>query len=109
MEIYSGFPHFYICIFQDFLRSKLRFSRTVICSIKCCRGLNDHLSLQEKYSIIISNIFPNISKIFPGHFSAFPGLFQDFPRPGNLLIFVHFPGFQGFPGVWEPCYSKVGF
>ena len=35
---HAGFPHFFICIFQglfqDFSRSKLSFSRTVICDKK---------------------------------------------------------------------------
>ena len=43
--------------------------------------------------------FSKISTTFPGHFPVFHFL-QDFSRPGNLLF--NFPGFQGFPGAWEP-------
>ena len=91
----TGFPHFFIWIlpglFQEVARSKLRFSRTVICSKKCRRSLNDHLSIQEKYSVIISHVFfINFREIHVFHFSrAFPG----------LEIFFHSPDFEGFSGA----------
>ena len=58
--------------------------------------LSDHLSLQEKYSIIILHVFllkiRNASRTF-----SFFSFFQDFSRPGYL--FFHSPG---FPSAWEP-------
>ena len=47
--------------------------------------------------------FSNNSRIFPGHFPVFL-FFWDFYRPGNLVF--HFPGFQGFPGVWKPWFRE---
>ena len=58
--------------------------------------LYDHLSFQEKYSVLILYLLKKISRIVPG----ISGFF--FPRPGNL--FDHFPGFQGFPG----CVGTLG-
>ena len=58
--------------------------------------LYDHLSLQEKYSILISYLLKKFQD-FSRTFSFF--LFQDFPKPGNL--FDHSPGFKGFPGCVE--------
>ena len=54
--------------------------------------LNDHLSLLEKYSILISYLLKN-SRIFPRLYQMF--LPQDFSRP--KILFDHFPGFQAFP------------
>ena len=82
----TGSPHFFMWIFQDFSRSKLRFSRTVICGKKCCRSLYDHLSLQEKYSVIISYVF------FKN--------FQDFSR---TFAFFHF--FHGLLQAWKFIFS----
>ena len=90
----AGLPYFFICIFpvffQDFSWSKVRFSRTIIQSeSEDCQMLNDHLSLLEKYSILISYLLKKI----PGFFQDFLKFF--FPRaiPGlkiHLIIFLVF-------------------
>ena len=81
-------------LFHDFSRSKLRFSRTVICDKKCCHSPSDHLSLQEKYSLIISYLFLKKFHDFSRTFSCF-SFYPDFSRPGNLFfIFQVFKVFQ---------------
>ena len=65
--------------FSGLLKVKIKVFRTVICS-KECRSLFDHLSLQEKYSVIISYVFQKKFQDFPGYFPfslfsrTFPGL-----------------------------------
>ena len=79
----AGFPNFLICIFlvlfQDFLWSKLRFSKAIISESEDYQMLYDYLSLQEKYSFLITYLFKKI-----------PGFFQHF-----LIFFL----FQTFPGL----------
>ena len=77
----QGSHTFSYAFVQDFSRSKLRFSRAVICSKKGCRSLYDHLSFQEKYSVIISY--------------AFFKDFQDFSTTFFCLLFsMTFPGLE---------------
>ena len=91
----TGFPHFFIHIFQDFSRSDLTFSRTVVCGKNCLgggggeggRGIERSC---QKYSFLISNVFEKMTRIFPGHFHFFPGDSEN--------LFFHFQGLPGFPG-----------
>ena len=108
-KLHAGFLHFFIYIFPGFLqgfsRSNLRFSRTKICRKKCCHNLYDLLSLQEKYSIIVSFVFfknfQDFSRTF-SYFLFFSGLSQAWKF---IFHFPGFQGFQGFPGAWEPCHA----
>ena len=86
----AEFPHFFICIFQDFSCSKLRFSRTIISESEDCQMFYDHLSPQEKYSILTSYLF---KKFLDFLIFSFPGL------EIHLNIFLVLKVFQG---VWEP-------
>ena len=91
MSALPGFPHFSNAFSQAFSRSKLRFSRTIIC------GKKDSMKIQIMPKILNSNFTCTFKKIqrLSGTFSIF-SFFKDFSRAGNL--FIHFPGFPGFPG-----------
>ena len=97
----QGSNTFSYASFQDFSWSKLRFSRTKIQSeSEDGQMLNDHLSLLEKYSILISYLLKESSIILPGLSQIF--LSQDFSRPENL--FDHFLVFKLFP----ECVGTLG-
>ena len=90
-------------LLQDFSRSKLRFSRTVICSIKCCIGLYYHLFLQEKYSNYNFVCIFKTSQDFSRTFSCFPfspGLFQAWE-------FFSFPRFSRFSRCVGILYKEI--
>ena len=63
--------------------------------------LNHHLSLLEKYSILISYLLKKNTRILPGLSQMF--LSQDFSRPENLCD--HFAGFQAYSSV---CGGALG-
>ena len=85
----SGFQDFFIYIFpglfQEFLRSKLRFSKTVICSKDAAAALWSFISSRK---IFLKNL-----QIFFRTFSCF--LFPGLLRLGNL--FFHVPQVRGEP------------
>ena len=83
----------FLRIFQDFFRSKLRFSRKLICSKEYCCSLYDQISLQEKYSVIIMYVFlKNFQNICCFSF------FQDFSM---LEIYFPFSRFSRFSRCQE--------
>jgi len=45
----------------------------------------------------------HLIKKFPDHRRKFPDFSLTFPGLQNSLTI---PGFQGFPGLWEPFYSR---
>ena len=104
INLQTGFPHLFISIFQglfqDFPRSKLRFSRTIIFGKK--NALGDR-NLQEKYSILILYVF---LKGFQD-FSRTLLFSQELSRPGNLLF--HFPSFLGCVGTLFKCLRLYRF
>ena len=59
---------------------KIKIFQTLISESENYQMLCDNLSLQEKYSILISYQLKNISRIFPGEdflvVFSFPGLLQ---------------------------------
>ena len=55
----------------------------------------DHLSFQEKYSILISYLL----KTFPGLFQEFMGFFS---LPGLEIYLIIFLVFKVSQGAWEP-------
>ena len=84
----TGFPHFFISIFQglfqDFSRSKLRCSRTIICGKNMLSGM-------EIFKKIID--------------SNFVSIFKEVLE----IYFFHFPGFSGCVGTLQKQMLKLPF
>ena len=95
----QGSHTFSFAFFQDFSRSKLRFSRKVVCGRNCFKGGGGERSCQ-KYSMLISYVFFKKFLDFPGrfHFFLFSRTFSGLRI--NVLIFKIF---QVSQGAWEPC------
>ena len=89
MHFFRPFPGLF-----EFSKSKLRFSRTISCSKKCCCSLYDQLSLQDKNLVIILYVFFKNSQDFSRILSCIPFV-QDFSGMKNyFFIFQVFKLFE---------------